>query len=85
MSEKFRLDPKIDFQNTFYTKCINVIIDSIGPSNILRSIDDTHMDPRIVHEEVDNLLIFFIQSHVLLFLHVTWGFYMAKCMSYQEG
>ena len=26
------------FQNTFYTKCINVIIDSIGPSIILRSI-----------------------------------------------
>ena len=25
-------------QNTFYTKCINVIIDSIGPSIILRSI-----------------------------------------------
>ena len=38
MSEKFRLDRKIDFQNTFYTKCINVIIDSIGPLNILRSI-----------------------------------------------
>ena len=38
MSEKFRLDCKIGFQNTFYTKCINVIIDSIGPSNILRSI-----------------------------------------------
>ena len=38
MSEKFRLDRKIDFQNTFYTKCINVIIDSIGPSIILRSI-----------------------------------------------
>ena len=38
MSERFRLDRKIDFQNTFYTKCIDVIIDSIGPSNILRSI-----------------------------------------------
>ena len=37
MSEKFRLDRKIDFQNTFYTKRINVIIDSIGPSIILRS------------------------------------------------
>ena len=37
-SEKFRLDRKIDFQNTFYPKCINVIIDSIGPSIILRSI-----------------------------------------------
>ena len=38
MSEQFRLDRKIGFQNTFYTKSINVIIDSIGPSIILRSI-----------------------------------------------
>ena len=38
MFEKFRLDCKIGLQNTFYTKCINVIIDSIGPSIILRSI-----------------------------------------------
>ena len=39
MSEKFRLDRKIGFRNTFYTKCINVIIDSIGPSIILRRIN----------------------------------------------
>ena len=38
MSEKFSLDRKIGFQNTFYTKCIKVIIDSIGPSIILMSI-----------------------------------------------
>ena len=38
MSEKFRLYRKIGFQNVFYTKCINVIIDSIGSSIILRSI-----------------------------------------------
>ena len=38
MSEKFRLDRKTGFQITFYTKCINVIIDSTGPSIILRSI-----------------------------------------------
>ena len=38
MSEKFRLDRKIGFQNTFYAKSITVIIDSIGPSIILRSI-----------------------------------------------
>ena len=38
MSEKFRLDRKIGFQNTFYKKCLNVIIDSIGASIILRSI-----------------------------------------------
>ena len=38
MSEKLRQDCKIGFRNTFYTKCINVKIDSIGPSIILRSI-----------------------------------------------
>ena len=38
MSEKIRLDCKIGFQNTFYTKSVNVTIDSIGPSIILRSI-----------------------------------------------
>ena len=38
ISEKFRLDRKIGFQNTFYTKCINVIIDSVGASIFLRSI-----------------------------------------------
>ena len=38
MSEKIRLDRRIGFQNTFYPKCINVVIDSIGPSIILRSI-----------------------------------------------
>ena len=42
MSEKFRLDRKIGFQNTFYTKCINVVIDSIGPSIILRSINNIY-------------------------------------------
>ena len=38
MSEKIRLDRKIGFQNMFYTKSINVIIDSFGPSIILRYI-----------------------------------------------
>ena len=38
ISEKFGLHRKIGFQNTFYAKCFNVIIDSIGPSIILRSI-----------------------------------------------
>ena len=38
MSEKLWLDRKIGVQNMFYTKCINVIIDSIGPLIILRSI-----------------------------------------------
>ena len=38
MSEKFRLDRKTGFQNMLYTKCINVIIDSIGLSIILRTI-----------------------------------------------
>ena len=38
MSDKFWLDRRIGFQNVFYTKCINVMIDSNGPSIILRSI-----------------------------------------------
>ena len=38
MSKKFRLDGKIGFQNMFYTKFINVTIDSFGHSIILRSI-----------------------------------------------
>ena len=39
MSEKLRLYRKIGFQNMSYTKYINVIINSIGPSIInLRSI-----------------------------------------------
>ena len=42
MSEKFRLDRKIGFQNMFYIKCVNVIIDSIGPLIILRSIGTIH-------------------------------------------
>ena len=39
MSKKFRLERKFGFQYTFYTKRINVSIDSIGPSIILRSIN----------------------------------------------
>ena len=38
MSEKIRLDRKTGLQNMFHTKYINVIVDSIGPSIILRSI-----------------------------------------------
>ena len=38
MSENLRLYRKMCFLNTFYINCINVIIDSIGPSIILRSI-----------------------------------------------
>ena len=37
MSENLRLYRKIGFLNTFYIKCINDIIDGIGPSIILRS------------------------------------------------
>ena len=36
--KKLKLDSKMCFQKTFYIKCINVTIDSIGPSVILRSI-----------------------------------------------
>ena len=39
VSEKFRLDSKIGFQNSLNTRCINIIIDSIGPLIILRSIE----------------------------------------------
>ena len=42
LSKNFRLDRRIVFHNTFYTKCINVIINSIGPSIILRSIFDLY-------------------------------------------
>ena len=42
MSEKLKLDRQIGFQNTSYTECINVIIDSIGHSIILRSIFGMH-------------------------------------------
>ena len=38
LSGNFMLYGKIGFRNTFYTKCINVVIDSIGPSIILWSI-----------------------------------------------
>ena len=38
MSKKFRLGRKIGFQNMFNTKCINVLIERIGPSIISRSI-----------------------------------------------
>ena len=38
MSENIRLDRKFYFKNTFYTKCINIIFDSIGPPIILSSI-----------------------------------------------
>ena len=44
MSEKFRLDRKIGFHNMYYTKCINDIIKSIGPSIILRSTDSSSKD-----------------------------------------
>ena len=38
MFENIRLERIIGFQNMFYTKCINVLINSTGPSIILRSI-----------------------------------------------
>ena len=38
MSEKLRLDRKIGFRKTFYTKCIYALIESIVPSIIFRSI-----------------------------------------------
>ena len=65
MSEKFRLDRKIGFQNTFYTKCINVIIDSIGPSIILRSIDS-----EFCHNYLHTLYLFaFCCKHMLWLMY----------------
>ena len=40
-------------------------------------IDDAHVGPRIVHEDRQPFDLF-IQSHLLLFLHVAWELYMAK-------
>ena len=53
MSKQFRLDHKIGFQNTFYTKSINVIIDNIGPSIILRSIETIVFDSVRVSNKYD--------------------------------
>ena len=50
ISEK-RLDRKIDFHNTFCTKCINDIIDSIGPSIILKSIYGPTCDILVLRNE----------------------------------
>ena len=68
MSEKFRLDRKIGFQNKFYTKCINVIFDSIGPSIILRSIYSTAMSELHVYDETPNLVNFMLLSLTELYL-----------------
>ena len=38
MSGKFKLGRNFGLKKTFFTLCINVIIDCIGPSIILRSI-----------------------------------------------
>ena len=42
MSGKFRLDDKIDFQN-MSTKCIDSMIDCIGPSFILKIYINTEL------------------------------------------
>ena len=47
-------------------------------------IDDAHV-ARGLYMKIDNLSIFFIQSHLLLFLHVTWEFYMAKWCHTRKG
>ena len=53
MSKKIRQDRKIGFQNKFYTKCFNVIIDSIGPSIILRSIFyTTYISVDLAHHKI---------------------------------
>ena len=47
-------------------------------------IDDAHVGPRIVHEDWQPI-DFFIRSHLLLLLHVTWEFYMAKWCHIRKG
>ena len=69
MSEKFRLDRKIVFQNTFFTKCINVIIDSIGPLIILRSIHKNLLAQQaqdLLEKLAEILLYNFHREHILL-------------------
>ena len=69
MSEKNRLDRKIDFQNTFHTKRINIIIDRIGPSVILRSIVST----KILYSFVR-----FTLMKCSFMLHFIWIFTVCK-------
>ena len=86
MSEKFRLDRKIGFQNTFYTKCINVIIESIGPSIILRSISFWYLLVLYVNCSVKRLkfapkwLIFYFQP-ILAAIIVTIAMVKVKLVS----
>ena len=68
MSEKFRLDRKIGFRNTFYTKCINVIIDSIGPSIIFRSIYGSLWMPLTGRIKIDPST-FKLRCHFSLYLY----------------
>ena len=63
MSEKFRLDRKTGFRNMFYTKCINVILDSIGPSIILRSIYIYTLLMRIAKALVQIVPIYRLLAH----------------------
>ena len=66
MSEKFRLYRKNGFQNTFYTKCINAIIESIGPSIILRSIDSIGNEKKSV---LDSILQVEIGAFVTVYIY----------------
>ena len=49
MSEKFRLDCKICFQNMLNTKCVNVIIDITDSSIILWSIYKRYFQGTCIH------------------------------------
>ena len=65
MSEKFRPDRKISFQNTYYTKRINVIIESIGPSIILRSIFTNYF--LIIKKNLEEIFVFDFFDNFRLF------------------
>ena len=72
MSKKFRLDRKIGFQNMLCTKCINVLVDSIGPSIILRSIYCTAQDQTVL-KDIDADLRLCRQVIMLMLMLIVFG------------
>ena len=83
MSEKFRLYRKNGFQNTFYTKCINAIIESIGPSIILRSIDSIGNEKKSV---LDSILQVEIGAFVTVYIYqyISWVLLKSTSILFQN-
>ena len=65
MSEKFRLDRKIGFQNTFYTKSINVTIDNLALKKIATNL-------------VLNLMLCIIVKEKILSCEVVFSYILTK-------